>query len=390
MEKFLFLDGADVCLYSDGNVARRQSKFVEKYKAAAFSSERASSWKYDGDGAMFRGDFRKRSTSDGIKLSGVSFGASENEAIYSYIAEATSGVYSLDLNDGVESHVVNSMDRRYVGGCSRGGRFATAVEVGGFCSDIAVFDLATGDCRVVTEGDTYDCDPFISEDNENVIYYSSRGAGRNSRGEFVTFGAASVLKLNLNEMTVEEVVSSKKYGYFKPVSYCGNLYALKVPAEEKGINPVVEILLMPLRILQAIAGFLNLFVKLFSGKNLVSGGGNGSTRTGDRDNRLDVVRGNLVNAEKESKKNARSDKHDYGFIPRSWQVVDLKSGKAIISGVADYDVLSDGTVIATNGRRIFAVKDGKIKKLCDAQSCLFVAAEHSVQCGEAEVFDVKF
>ena len=138
---------------------------------------------------------------------------------------------------------------------------------------------------------------------------------------------------------------------------------------------MIEILLIPFRIIQAIVNFINVFVTFFTGKSLASGGSN-PAKGRKYDSREEFVKGNLINAEKEMKKNAKKNKGDYGFIPLSWQLVEVGTGKVIKSGIADYDILSDGTIIATNGRRVFAIKDGDCKKLAEAERCLCVAAKH--------------
>jgi hypothetical protein len=56
----------------------------------------------------------------------------------------------------------------------------------------------------------------------------------------------------------------------------------------------------------------------------------------------------------------------------------VESGQVIKSGVADYDIDSDGTIIATNGRRIFEIKDGKSSKLCDVEKCFSVNCKHEI------------
>ena len=152
----------------------------------------------------------------------------------------------------------------------------------------------------------------------------------------------------------------------------GKLYAIRLHAKEKKPNPIIEILLIPFRIVQAIVNFINVFVKAFTGKSLASGGDN-PAKGREYDSRKEFVKGNLVNCEEEMKKNARGDKNDYGFIPHDWKIVEVESGTVIAAGAADFDVLPDGTFIYTNGRRIFAVKDGKREKLCNAERCLNVA-----------------
>lgn len=381
MDKFLFSDANDLCLYDGGNIKKIHSKFIENYKNVAMNVERAKSWKHSGEGAQFRGDVRAETdgTAFETSISGINFTSDENEAVYSFTINSTSGIYraKLDGEKAEETHVINSVDYTFSGGSSDVASNTLAVSLGRnyFNADIAIFDLNSGDYKTVTEGDTLDTDPFISPDDANVIYFSSRGVGRDGRGNFAKFSNASVCRLDLNALEIDEIAVSDKYSYIKPVLHGGKLYALRIPAGEKKPNPLIEILLIPFRILQAIVNFINVFVRAFTGKSLASGGSN-PAKGRDYDSRELYVRGNLINAEKEMKKNAKKSKGDYGFIPLSWQIVEVESGKAIKGGIADYDVLSDGTIIATNGRRIFSIKDGKCVKLADTEKCLCVSARH--------------
>ena len=59
MEKFLFSDGQDVCLYDNGNIIKQHSKYIENYKNACLNVERNKNWKHSGEGAQFRGDVRR-------------------------------------------------------------------------------------------------------------------------------------------------------------------------------------------------------------------------------------------------------------------------------------------------------------------------------------------
>lgn len=380
MDKFFFADG-DICLYDNGEIKKFPSKFIEKYKANAQNIERAKSWKHSGEGARFRGDIRPGEESDLFfesSVNGIYPIDNDSEIAYSFTVNQTSGIYKKRLDDekAEEVHVINSLDTEFGSGCldADSGILAVSVKRNDFNSDIAVFNMQNGDYKTVTDGDTLDDDPFVCPENGNIIYFSSRGVGRDARGAFVSYSPSAILKLDLSELSVTEVKSSEKFGYFKPVMHGGKLYAIKVPLKEKGANPFVEILLIPFRIVQAIANFINVFVRAFTGKSLVSGGNN-PAKPREYDSRKEFIKGNLINAEKEMKKNSRKG-GDYGFIPLSWQLVEVESGEVIKSGIADYDVLSDGTIIATNGKRIFAVKDGKTQKLCNTERCLKVCARH--------------
>lgn len=385
MDRFLFADG-DICLYEEGKVTKYPSKFIEKYKANALDIERAKSWKQSGTGAQFRGDidYGRSETSFESAINGI-YVLDSAEIAYSFTVNRTSGIYKKRLDDekAEEVHVINSLDANFGAGCmdSSGGTLAISVSNGAYNSDIAVFDLNSGEYKTVTDGDTLDDDPFISPEDGNIIYFSSRGAGRNARGEFVAYSPAAICELDLRSVEVREIISSPKYNYYKPVAYGGKLYALRTPLKEKGANPLIEIALIPFRIVQAIANFINVFVTAFTGKSLASGGSN-PTKARDTDSRKEFVKGNLIDVEKQIKKNAKRG-GDYGYIPLDWQIIEVESGKVIKSGVADYDILSDGTLIAADGKHIYAIKDGKCVKLCDTGKCVKVSAEHKSACGNS-------
>lgn len=378
----MFADGQDVCLYDNGTIKKFPSKFIENYKNNAVNIARSQKWKHSGEGAQFRGDVR--GTEDDVqiesRLTGVFLSADGNEAAYSFVVNDVSGIYVMRLDDekAAETHVINSLELQFSGGCLdvSNGMLATSVARNYSNSDIAVFDMESGDYKLVTDGDTLDEDPCLCPDDGNIVYFSSRGAGRDANGNFVSYAPAAICRLDLASVEVKEVLSSDKYNYLKPVYYGGKLYVLRTPTKIKRANPLVEIALIPFRILQAIANFVNAFVRMFTGKSLASGGEN-PAKGREYDSREEYVRGNLINAEKEMKRNRRKKDPDYGFIPTSWQLIEAESGKVLKSGIADYDILSDGTIVCTNGKHVFAIAGGTCKKIADTENCLRVGGKHA-------------
>ena len=393
MVKFTFADGQDICVFDGEKVNKYSSAYIENYKLNAERTARNSDWKHSGEGAVFRGDTNRRAGgADGIEssLGGVYPTANDDWIVYSFTVNSTSGIYKKCLTDGKtpETHVINSNNQVFSGGCLdvNNEKLATSVKRNYYNADIAVFDMTTGDYKCVTDGDTLDCDPFISPENCNVIYFSSRGVGRDNHGEFVEYAPSVICRLDLSSMTIDEIAPPANYNYFKPVYHDGKLYAIKAPVKEKRHNGFVEFLLFPWRILQAIASFINLFVTAFTGKSLTEGGSN-PARGREYDSRKIAVSGNLIDVDKQLKKNASKKDSDYGFIPKSWQLVEVESGNVIKSGIGDFDIAEDGTVIATNGRRIFAIKDGKSKKVCNAEFCIRVNCRHSSDKRKDSLFD---
>lgn len=388
MKDFIFTDGQSICRYDGEKTVKYTSGGIERYKENAERVARSSDWKYGGEGAAFRGDMRK--TGDGVdcSLSGVYLGEGD-WAVYSFTADQTAGIYKKSLSDEKtpETHVINSNNLSFGQGmldCA-GGKLAVSVQRNYYNSDIGVFDLETDDYRLVTDGDTLDADPYICPDDGNIIYFSSRGAGRDNHGEFAGFSPSAICKLDLNNMTVEEVAAKNDTNYFKPVIYGGKLYAVSAPVKEKSGNAFVDFLLFPWRILQGIANCINIFVRATTGKSVTNGGAN-PARGRDYDSRKVQIAGNLIDVDKQLKKNASKKDSDFGFIPKSWKLVEVESGKVIKSGICDFDIDEDGTIIATNGRRVFAIKDGKCQKISNAEFCLHVSCRHSCKKPESNLF----
>ncbi len=385
MLEFTYSDGQEICLYRDGTIKRGTSKFIENYKNNALDIARSKQWKTSGSGAAFREGAYARSADEqefDYSVSGVFFTEKTDEVVYTFVINGTSGVYIKDMSDekSPETHVINSIDYAFAGGClnSSSRTLATSLKRNYYNADIAVFDLASGDYKTVTDGDTLDEDPFINPENANIIYYASRGVGRDSAGGFAAFAPSAIYELDLGKVDVKEVLVSSKNSYFKPVFHDGKLYAIKAPVKQKSGNPFIEILLIPFRIIQAIVNFINIFVNAFTGKSLASGGNN-PTRAREVDSREIEIAGNKINVEKERKKNASKKDTDFGIVPKSWQLIEAESGEVLASGVADFDIGDDGTVIYTNGRRIFALRKGIRKKLVNTEFCLRVSCRHSAK-----------
>ena len=175
----------------------------------------------------------------------------------------------------------------------------------------------------------------------------------------------------------------------------GNLYCIRKPGEERqGENAFLQILMIPVRIVEAIVGFVSAFVACFAKKPLVSGGSAQTVSSGGDvvknggDPKKMLVNNHLINVEKELKRNGK--KEEYGFIPKTWTLVRLKqdeNGKyegeyELARGVADYCIVEENgetLLVYTNGKRVFALKEDKDgtlskKKLFETDCCVKVNA----------------
>ncbi len=390
MKKLVYADGENIGVYDGENLVTFTAPAIVNYKNNIEAIGRSKAWKTTGSGAVFRDSYSDPYDS-AVNASVTGAWPAENgDIVYSFIAGESSGVYfhTPDDQKSPERHVVNSASAKFSGGCydSSSGVLLTSVKTNYYNSDIAVIDIKKGDVRTVTEGDTADEDPVFSPDEANVVYYCSRSVGRDINGNFVCYSPSAIYRLDLFTMSLEEVAASQNFSYFRPVRHSGELYCIKAPAGKRRANPLLEIILIPYRILQGIVGFINVFVRAFSGKSLTSSGDN-PAKGRDYDSRKVAVAGNLIDIEREEERNASKKDSDFGFVPKSWQLIKLSDGTPLADGVVDFDIANDGTIYYTNGRRIFSLKDGRRTKVCNTSCCLKISCPHASSLSD-ELFSI--
>lgn len=391
--KFVFSDGEKLGVYKDGKTEKFESTYIAHYRETALRDAKSKEWKEQGKAARLMAEgyyFQEREEKVEAAIHGVALTEDENRIVYAFSVNNSSGIYSKFLDDEIrtEAHIVSSNEADFMSVAynEKGGMLA-AVQSDPITAGIAVFAPGSGDYKCVTGGDSLDENPSFDYTG-NSILFNSYGVGRDANNEFISYMPSEIYRLNLSTMDVETVASDSGFSYIKPISDAdGNVYCIKKPGTEKTKgNPLVEILLIPVRILQGIAGFISAFVMCFSGKPLVSGQSgrsamnDGSAMKNGKDGKKIFINNNLLNVDKELKKNKK--KEDYGFIPSSWKLVKLgRNGEKeteIASGVADYclvEELGQTKFVYTNGKHIFSVAEGeKRKKLVDTDFCLKVGS----------------
>lgn len=404
--KFVFSDGEKLGVYDDGKIQKFESTYITHYRETATKSAKNKEWKTQGHAAQMMSEgyyWNEREESVTAAIHGVALTEEDNKIVYAFSVNNSSGIYSKLLDDEIktEAHIVSANDVEFMSVSYAGdGEMLAAVQVDSVTSRIALFPKNSGDYKCITGGDSLDENPSF-DFAENCVLFNSYGVGRDANNNFIEYMPSEVYRLNLSTLDVELVVSDPKFSYIKPLADSkGDVYCIKKPGSEKtGGNPIVEILMIPVRIVQAIAGFISAFVMCFSGKSLVSGQsgrsalGDGSAAKKGGDAKKVFINNNLLNVDKELKKNKKQE--DYGFIPSSWKIVRLGKNGApnteIASGAADFCLVEeDGKTkfVYTNGKHIFSVEEGqKRQKLADTDFCLKVggiARAHS----DGKLFDL--
>jgi len=398
--KFTFIDKEELCVFEDGDVRRYESGYISRYRENSKREQKNREWKKNSDRMLYE-DYLENTEPVVAEITSLSPTAEKNKLLYTFTVNETSGIYYKYTDDEkkTEAHFLSSNEETFRDlAVNKSGDIVGTVQKDSVTSDVAVFSKSGGDYKRVTGGDSKDENPFYVGNGE--ILFNSYGVGRNYENEFIAYMPSEILKLNTRSMEIETLVSDGKNAYIKPIlDKDGNLYCIRKPNEEKEKKGgFLSVLLIPVRIVEAIVGFISTFVNIFTGKPLVEGnkrtrGGNSAAKNANQ-NKV-YLHNQTIQIDKELKRNEKTE--ESGFIPRSWKLIrikksddlftakyDLASAEELAHGVADYCVTAENEVIYTNGKRIYAITEVGKKKLLNVEFCLRVT---SLQPTTGNLFD---
>ena len=214
----------------------------------------------------------------------------------------------------------------------------------------------------VTGGDSIDAAPSVIPGTATALVFQSTGVARHpERGHAVAFAHATLCQLDYRSGQLDTLVDEARYDYLAPrMTADGTLYAIRRPMEkpvhERAGTALMDVILMPFRLLKAIFGYLNFFSQVYGKEPLRSAGG---PRTPELDRDLGTLwlHGRLIELRK-----VRDDPQYAGnLVPASWELVRRPPGRQwqiVATHVAAFDLSPDGAVVYTNGYDVVAWRDG--------------------------------
>jgi hypothetical protein len=192
-----------------------------------------------------------------------------------------------------------------------------------------------------------------------VILFQSAGVGRDQRGAFRGLSSYCIQKINLDDGKMEIVVEDERTDALMPrQTHDGSLYFIRRPYQPFG-NPaspwrmMQDVLLFPIRLLTAIAHFLNFFSLIFAKKPLMTAGG--PPKEGP-DQRLLMLYGRLIDARKIARSSRKGESP--ALVPASWELVrkGADGGESVLArSVLAYDLCGDGSFVYTTGSKVYHV-----------------------------------
>ena len=401
---FKYISNGKMYEYNNGDINEISSGILDSYRTKVKDSAERNEWKYTGTGAAFTGTFRQGASADDAVSSIYSYvncvGSHGGDIIYSLDIDNTNGIYRKPsgASSNEEGIVLCSSNISYRDFDIRGDLMVATSAFAGE-SHIGVLDMISKRFVTYTEGHSLDVTPVWSRVSANKIYFCCIGlpessAPREEHQHMMSYGQilnemyapveretnrgpSSICILDISRGTLDEILTDNKYDYTHPASTRdGSLYYIRKPYKpgangRNTLGCLVDTVMIPVRLFEALFGFLNVFSAKYSGKTL------SRSNMKKRDEGEMFIDGNLINAERELKENAKRGDKNPGIIPRSWELRRLAPNgedSLVRAGVTAFRVDEvTGEILFSNGSAIIKLdKDGNEEKIAKADKVTFI------------------
>ncbi len=397
MKKLFYIKDGALYTVDKGKGSPVPDGVYEGYKRRMSDAARRNEWKTQGSGARFIGAFDPSLEANAIesrirpRVYGVR--SHDGKLLYSEAIGDVAAIYrKLSVDDRSEVVALSDQSLSLTSFDVANGRAVISAEGHGF-AHIAIADLGDrSNLREITEGDCFDSNPAFDKSDPDIIYYESSGIyvenEKKRENEFLTpsrllemaeghveLGPSSIIKLNMREGSLDYILEGGKTSFVKPQTNASGkyLYYIEKPykPEKSGGGCLLDILLLPFRLLTALFGFFNIFSMKYSGKALSNNG----TKAKERDQREIILDGNLINAEKAMKENAKDE--NPGTVPKSFKLCRMnESGEreTVKCGVIAYTLSDSGDIYCSNGKHLLKLTpDGREEMLLSEDNVTYLA-----------------
>jgi hypothetical protein len=350
-----------------------ESQFGQQLRDRAVRLQRKNAWKTTGRGSQFAGALLAGAAARDpaamrIAMTAVARGPSSGELLYVLDTNEVGGVFAVPAGGGEERRLFHGSEQRVKHLCVGQEAIACSVVGAAGAANLGVMRLDGSDLVELTEGDSVDLAPTWRPDAERRLVYQSAGVARNSRGFPVGVGPFGIHELDIDSGRITTIAEEPTRDFLGPkIARDGTLYCLRRPYREPGHRAswriALDIALIPFRVMWALFQFLNFFSAKYTGKTLTAGG----PQKEAADLRHMIIWGNLVDAEKAARAEARDGEAAPALVPTSWELVRHRDGAApevLARAVLSFDLCEDDTLIYSDGSSVFhRTIDGKSQRL---------------------------
>lgn len=351
-----------------------ESQFGQSVRDRAVQIRDRNAWKTQGTGAFFmsggmlRGGRHHDPAAMPISITGISQGCAPGELVYALDTSEIGGIFRLRNHGAEEQRLLHTADFRMsrLQASLTADRIACVLRQKTGNSCIAVMHPDGSELAEVTQGDAIDDAPSWVPRSTDELVFQSAAIGRNQAGFAVGQGPFTIQKLSLTSGEMTTLAEDPSHDFLCPrIAPDGTLYYIRRPYRNTNEKPnifrsLMDLILLPFRLLFAIFQYLNFFTARYTGKTLTSAGG---ARQQEADLRQMMIWGNLIEAQKGS----AQLKEDNDLVPKNWELVRHANGgtsDVIARGVLSFDLCDDGSVLFSNGSAVqHCSSDGNVQVL---------------------------
>lgn len=354
----LFLSDGQLGAWQEGRASILTSQRQAKYEETIRSLEEKYEWKTSGAGARFMEQHNPyHGAGNDSRITAIA--PFKSQLLYAITTGESGGLYTKDpLNDAAleglrysdRNFTVRDMD-------AKGDLIACAMDtIRGECH-ITLFKEGAPGCQTVTQGDTVDTSPWLTQAG-GQIYYASAGYARDEAGRILAKGPSAILKLDLQTGALDEIRSDDQYDYLRPKQGPdGALYMIRRPYGQPRITQpnALDRLRNAGSVLRGLVRFFKAIGKAGEQEQPTAQASRGQVKQAPQRRMLEGV---WVELSQDAPDKAEGEK---GCVPDSWKLVRLEEDGSLTEvqqGVADYDFDGDA-LIYSDGRRILRLAAGK-------------------------------
>jgi hypothetical protein len=296
--------------------------------------------------------------------------APQGRLLYALESNSVSGIFAFNPDPAREDRLFHNADFRvgHLAFNPANQLIACTTAYGNGLTNIATLPLDGSRPRDITEGDSIDLAPRWMGDQ--ALVYQSAGIGRDDGGFMRSRSAFRIEQLDFQAQDITTLAEDPKSDLLGPQTDAqGHLYYIRRPYSNRAASLgfwglLKQILWVPLRLLQAIYGFLDYFTQVYTGKPLM--GALADRQTIDQP-KLIKAWGDWITPEVLSQGNKAVDAEAPALVPATWQLVrqrPQREPEVIANSVLHYDLSTDGTIVYTNGSAIFKITpDGSSERI---------------------------
>jgi hypothetical protein len=351
------------CKSGNGAVTQISSPYVQDIEERTARSKERNAWKENTSFQVSASGQMKQFAADGANIAVTSALFHKDRSVLYFLKDqGIGGLFSYDLDSGVETRILHKqyLDLADLNLDAGGARMLCASAAKDGASNIATLDIEGDHFRELTGGDTVDAAPAWIPGDEHAVLYQSAGLARNPAGHVIAQGNITIQKLNMRTGSVETVLESPHHDFLHPrVCAQGRLHFIRrpyeVPSYSSG-NILMDTFLFPFRLLRALFHYLNFFSLMYSRKPLTGAAGPAV----QADIKDIILKGRRIDAEKALREETAIN-GIVSLVPRSWELVSRNQQgveRVLATNVASYDLMSDGSIVYSNGRAVFMLGAG--------------------------------